>query len=259
MASRDTIFELMFGTYGGYVRRFGLATGSSLYWGPKLLRGMLRMEVPDLTHPVTLRGGTSDRSAFNEIFVRQAYDRPYPGEPRFIVDAGANIGLASVRFAQLYPDAHIVAVEPDGANFALTEQNIAPYPGASAVQAGVWPRTVRLTIENPDAKSWSFRVREAQPGESSFPAVSLADLMRQAGASRIDILKLDVEGAERELFADPQRDEWLARTNMLFVELHDRHRPGCTAAMESAIAPHAFRREVIGHNLLLVREKLLED
>jgi hypothetical protein len=83
--------------------------------------------------------------------------------------------------------------------------------------------------------------------------VSIAALLRESGFAAIDILKLDVEGAERELFADPSCQAWLARTNMLFVELHDRIKPGCSDAFERAIALHDFERRKVGSNMVLTR------
>src|SRR5690606_14526417 len=69
--------------YGAYVNRFGFTAGTSLYLGAKWRRGLMTVDLPGAP-PLVLRGGTSDRDAFNEIFVRRWYDHPYPGTPRFI-------------------------------------------------------------------------------------------------------------------------------------------------------------------------------
>jgi FkbM family methyltransferase len=243
--------------FPAYVHRFGAFAGSRLYLRTKLRSGPRRIAVPGMAHPVLMRTGTSDRSAFNEVIVKRWYDHPYPGQPRFIIDAGANVGYASVRFAELYPQAEIVAIEPDGENFEILQHNVAPYPKVRGLRCGLWPRTAALVIENPEAKSWAFRVREARPGESGFPAVGIGEILAQSGAATLDILKLDIEGAELELFRDEGCHAWLARTNMIFVELHDRIKPGCTDAMEAAIARHGFDRRALGSNLILTRKKLL--
>jgi len=243
-----------------YVQRFGLRTGPALYLQTKLRRGLLALSVPGEPHPLFLRGGSSDRSAFNEVIVKRWYDYPYPGTraPRFIIDAGANVGFASVRFAQLYPAATIVAVEPDATNAAILRRNVAPYPQVEPVRAGVWPRSGQLAIENPHDKPWSFRVRAAVAGDTDvMAAVSIQDLMQRHGAATLDILKLDVEGAEYELLTDSGCQSWLGRTNMLFVELHDAMKPGCSAALEQALAGQAFDRVPHGSNLVLIRRPLL--
>jgi len=59
-------------------------------------------------------------------------------EPDVIVDAGANIGLASICFANKYANATIIAVEPEQSNFELLEENVAPYPNIVPVQAALW-------------------------------------------------------------------------------------------------------------------------
>jgi FkbM family methyltransferase len=245
--------------YGAHIRRFGFGPGSTLYASTKFRRGVIQIAIPGLPHPLFLRGGTSDRRALNEIFVHGWYDHPYPGNPRFIVDAGANIGLASVRFAELYPEATIVSIEPDEQNYALTVRNVSGYARIDAVRAAIWPRSARLAIENPHDQPWAFRVREARDGERSFAAISLQEIMARHQANLIDILKLDVEGAERELLSDGSCDEWLGRTNVMFIELHDRIVPGCAAALERAVQRHSFVRQPVGQNLLLVREPQLSD
>jgi FkbM family methyltransferase len=243
--------------FPAYVQRFGALAGLGLYFRTKLKSGARHIAVPGMAHPLYMRTGTSDRSAFNEVIVKRWYDHPFPGEPRFIIDAGANVGYASVRFAELYPNADIVAIEPDGENFAMLQQNVAPYPRVRGLRCGLWPRSSELVIENPEAKPWAFRVREAREGERGFPAVGIAELLAEHPSRTLDLLKLDIEGAELELFSDEGCHAWLARTNMIFVELHDRIKAGCTAAMEKAVSRHGFERQELGSNLILTRRHLL--
>jgi FkbM family methyltransferase len=238
-----------------YLTRFGVLHGYFLYIRTKLRGGVKTIQVPGMPNPIFMRTGTSDRSAFNEVIVKRWYDHPFPGgAPRLIIDAGANVGYASIRFAELYPQADIIAIEPDRDNFELIRRNIAPYPRVKTLRCGVWPRTTELVIENPQAKSWAFRVREARPGEQGFTAVGLAELAEQHPSRCIDLLKLDVEGSEKELFEDPACHRWLSRTRMIFIELHDRIKPGCTDAMEKAIESYNFKRTCFGSNLILIRD-----
>ena len=242
---------------GNFVGRFGLMRGLGLYFQMRPNRGVIDLDVPGIAAPVALRGGTSDRHAFQQVFVNGDYETRYPGRPRFIIDAGANVGFAGVQFASLYPDARIVCIEPDQENFAVLQRNISRYTHVTAIRAGIWHRDAQLTVANPEDENWALRVREASAGEPSFPAVSIDRILADSGCSTIDILKLDIEGAELELFEDPRCDTWLSRTNMLFVETHDRIRPGCEAALAAAAARHPFRRSTSGENVLLVREPLV--
>lgn len=88
---------------------------------------------------------------------------------------------------------------------------------------------------------------------TGFEALGLGELAEKHPSGCIDLLKLDIEGSEKELFEDPNCHRWLSRMKMIFVELHDRLKPGCTAAMEKAIAPYGFERMSRGSNLVLIR------
>ena len=136
-------------------------------------------------------------------------------------------------------------------------RNSTPYPGVRTLMSGVWPHTAALTIDNPNDRPWAFRVRAARPGEASFPAVSIQDLLEQSGHATLDILKLDVEGTEYDLFSDPGCHDWIARTNMIFVETHDHQRPGCSQVLEAALARHSFTRSQVGENAIYLRRQLL--
>src|SRR5436309_569985 len=66
-----------------------------------------------LKHTVFLRSNTSDHSAFWQIFIDKQYEYPIEFIPNTIIDCGANIGLTSVYYANKYPQATIIAVEPE--------------------------------------------------------------------------------------------------------------------------------------------------
>src|ERR1700741_4382586 len=99
----------------GYIKRFGLPGGLSVFNSAELREG--KIALPGISHQLKLRKGTSDLEVFREIFLFNTYDFPVP-EPRTIVDAGANIGLSAVYFANRFKDATIFAVEPESSNFA---------------------------------------------------------------------------------------------------------------------------------------------
>jgi len=88
------------------------------------------------------------------------------------------------------------------------------------MQCGVWSRDTYLKIENPDAQHWAFRVVESDSPKDSFLSVILTSLLREANADRIDLLKIDVEGAELEIFGATDCANWLDRTDVILIELH---------------------------------------
>ena len=176
--------------------------------------------------PVYLRAHTSDVFVFDQVFYREEYaPLNRVRDPRMIIDCGANIGCTSAYLLGRFPNSRLVAVEPDSGNIKLCRTNLRPFGDrARSVQAGVWPRDGLLRIERGgfrDGREWSFQVRECAVGEEAeVGAVSISTLLLQEGVKRIDILKVDVEGAERLLFSDGC-DEWLDRTDCLAVETHD--------------------------------------
>jgi FkbM family methyltransferase len=243
----------MFGRLGRYVRRFGWA-GFGIYLAMKRGRGVVGVRVPGLGGPIFLRPRTTDRGVFNQVFVEDAFSVEPLRSPRLIIDAGANIGLTTLWLARRWPDADVIAVEPDAENFALLERNVAHLPRVRAVRAALWIREERLALENPGDAPDAYRVRAARPGEPAFEAVTVAGLLSGSGHADLDVLKIDIEGAERDVFADPGSRAWLARTHTIAIELHDRFKPGCAAAVDAAVAGLAFRRSQVGEKLVLVRE-----
>lgn len=234
--------------------------------GPRVLRRLARrspepvdLRLPGLAHAVRLRPGTSDVVGFQEVFLDRDYAVELPAPPRLIVDVGANVGLTALYFAHRYPGARIVAVEPDPENLALLRHNTAPYPNVACTGAAVWPRAATLEVIDASADPDSLRFAESgngEPATDGVPGVPLEELLRRHGVSddaRLDLVKLDVEGAEADLFR--RRPPWLDRVDALVIELHEELRPGCTALVERHLPPHLFRHRLYGVNHLFLRRR----
>src|SRR5712675_1402142 len=71
------------------------------------------VQLRELADPIELRGRTSDINCFQKIFMHREYQSPFDISPKLIIDAGANIGLSALYFAVTYPDAIIIAIEPE--------------------------------------------------------------------------------------------------------------------------------------------------
>ena len=71
----------------------------------------------------------------------------------------------------------------------------------------------------------------------------------------VDIFKIDVEGAEKELFS-ANYEKWLEKTNVIIIELHDSFRDGCTEELNNATKSYKFsRKERKGHVILFKTAK----
>lgn len=207
---------------------------------------------------LSLRPTGSDLECYEKVFVQREYLVPFRCEPEFVVDAGANIGMATVFFKQQYPNAKILAIEPESANFELLKRNCEALAGISLFNGALWPRHEALHIPNRTVESWEFSVEptSGQSPISEVNCITIPDILKDSGHSRIDILKLDIEAAELDLFAEGA-EEWLGRVDILIVELHDRIRPGCSMAFYRALQHWDFHQESRGENVFVRLKRML--
>jgi len=167
----------------------------------------LPLATDKVRHPLFVRLRTSDAELFRSIFLEKEYHYPLAFSPRTIVDIGANCGMTSVFYANQYPDALVVAVEPETSNFAALVKNTRAYPNVVPVQAALWGGDGQVEVfpgwpVTENWGKWGFRVRNG----IGCRALTLTTLMREFGIETVDILKIDVEGAEREIFSSCELD-----------------------------------------------------
>lgn len=192
-----------------------------------------------------LRLGTSDQCVYDEVVLHKDYEFDLGFTPMTIVDAGANIGLSSVYYANRYPLAEIIAIEPEVSNFAMLERNVRPYRHITPVRAALWNHEGLIHLSNPLGEQgqwnkWGTTTTEDGTGEQ-VQAVSVRSLMGQFRLPRIDLLKVDIEGSEVEVFSTC---DWLSFVNALVVETHDRFRLGCSGAVDAVTGE--FRKTPAG-------------
>lgn len=230
-----------------YVQTHGLVGGSKLLFDVTL-NHRAELSVSGQPSTIALRPHSSDRSVFHQVFVYRDYDHPcLPRDARVVVDAGANVGYASLFFADRYPHATIVAIEPEPQNFARLEENAAHFANIRPLCAALWPSHQRIGIVNPRDASWAFRVDESQSG--TVATVTIPEIVARHG--RIDVLKVDIEGAEKALF-ERGAEKWLDHVGTLVVETHDHFCPGCAEAVETALRGRVDARHEKGENSFFV-------
>ncbi|WP_413205230.1 FkbM family methyltransferase [Rhodospirillum sp. A1_3_36] len=172
---------------------------------------------------------------------------------RVVVDLGANIGLETMRFKKMYPDARIVAVEAEGANYTQLVKNTKDLCDVTAVQAAIWSSDAHLKLVSGSSDSQAFNLIESEVGESAFDmrGRSLVSILDEQGLAEVDILKIDIEGAESELFGDGC-DVWLGRIKCFIIECPDHDAPLTVQKIFKA-----FDRNGIAVNLYLHGENLV--
>jgi len=193
--------------------------------------------------PIFLRRGSSDLQVFRQIFMDYEYDFFIEAEKvKTILDGGCNIGLASLYFAKRCPSAAIVGLEPDDENFKVAIRNTAHQKNISLIKAGIWSKSCFLkTVMNPELGEWAISVAESDAGApGSIRARTIPQIMEENKWTSIDILKLDVEGAEEEIF-NPDSIHWLKKTRVLVIELHDRFKAGSSMKFFRALTESGIR------------------
>jgi FkbM family methyltransferase len=209
-----------------------------------------------IQHPVQLRLRTSDILVYGDILLRGQYGFDLRCSPSVIIDAGANIGLASIYFAHKYPKAKIIAIEPEASNFALLTKNVGYYSTIVPVHAALWNYDGEISVSEPDPATgaggkWAFVTHEGSGDR--VRAITVRTLMEQMKIDRIDLLKVDIEGAEKEVF---EACDWIDCVDCLMIELHDWFKPGCTDAVASVV--QGFSRVRRGETTIYVREQKCE-
>lgn len=187
-----------------------------------------------------LRPNHSDWIAFDQVFIALSYGGLEKFKPRRVIDAGANIGLSVAFFCSRLGCDHVVALEPESENFELAKENTKQYPGVQILKGALWPRSVDLHISNKEETgSIGFQVSEVERGSHVIPdivrAYTIQEIMREKGWDFVDMIKIDIEGAEYELFQDENVKDWINRVRFIVIELHDWLRPGCSKAFFKAL------------------------
>lgn len=173
---------------------------------------------------------------WHDIFVEQslAFETNEPA-PR-ILDCGANVGLASLFYKRRYPMARITAFEADPAMAALLTLNLRANGAADVevVSAAVWTEAGDISFCADGADAGSILSPDSSPSHASVrvPSIRLADRL---ASERIDLLKLDIEGAETAVLADCA--DALDNVNAILLEVHEfnperRNAPGLLRLLE---------------------------
>jgi FkbM family methyltransferase len=211
---------------------------------------------------VCLRENTFDFITLEEVVLEQVYRAIPKHVPRCqrIIDLGANIGLTCLYLAACYPTARIAAVEPLLQNYTLLTKNVADLIKAGRclpMQAAVWSSEKTLVFEQPEiAQRYNaYRVQQPTPDASyslNVDGLTVQNIMDRADFPEVDILKVDIEGAESELLKGDLG--WLDHTGAIAIEFHGDART--TSKFDDIVREHQFAiRAEDDHTVLAVRMK----
>ncbi len=188
---------------------------------------------------VRVRMPSSDFEVYRQWAAPETVTKRRAPDVLTVIDAGANIGISTRVLAERFPRARIIAIELEAANAALLRRNTACVDRVTCLHAGLWAEDCDLVVaDGPDASSWSFHAvpLSASPALDRgrmVPGMSMHTILERFGIDRLDVLKVDIEGGEVEVFAGA--DDWIDRVDGVMIELHERLRPGSAALIEDAL------------------------
>jgi len=191
----------------------------------RLTKRQMKFKLGTMAHSVAIRTEMSDMQVFHDIFIWGEYSFLKPvAEHTTILDIGANVGYSSAFFAGIYPNCDVVAVELMHSNFVQLSRNTA-FLGKriTTLEAAVWSHNNGVSIADDtfrDGDAWSHHASEAKDGKSLVPSITMHDLMEQHSMPHVNICKIDIEGAEYELFAAGNRG-WVDNCDVILLEIHN--------------------------------------
>ena len=199
---------------------------------------------------VRLRLESSDVVTFEKIFVWQEYAFSHCSKASIIMDCGANAGFSAMWYALGFPYATIIALEPDEDNYKMLLKNTEAFANVLPIHCGLWSRECRLVNVSCTTRADSYHFCEG--GSHATRSVRGSDvdsIRRRFLLGGVDILKIDIEGAEEAVFTEACAS-WLESTACLVIEIHGEKRRElveleCSAFME--------RHFALGENDVFVR------
>ena len=215
------------------------------------------IQLPNISHPLSLRPDTSDYETFYQVFLVDEYNVDFVKNPKVIIDGGANIGLFSIKMKNKFPDATIVCIEPDHENFHLLQKNLSLYKNIFFENCGIWSSDTRLKVfDKFNLGKWGMMVEEDLVN-GNVDAISLNSLLKKYNIQSVDILKLDIETSEKQVFLE-NYEEWLPKVKMIIIEFHDRIEEGCAKPFFVAINKHfnQYSYSTQGENTIIVNKDI---
>lgn len=184
-----------------------------------------------LGHEVRFPDARTFLSSFYELFVEESY-REVEGCPARIVDCGSNIGMSILWFKSLWPDSRIIGVEASPHTFAILRQNVASFSNVSVINKAVSDRHGQIGFYS-GGNSLLSSTNPLRGGdhETVVEAVPLSELVNAS----VDLLKVDIEGAEEEAFAELESSGKMSLIKQMLIEYH-HHLPGNRARFSGFLA-----------------------
>jgi FkbM family methyltransferase len=160
----------------------------------------IRVRFGSVRHDFAVRD-YSELRVLEAIFLGRQYDLELVADPHVVVDLGSNIGASVVWFRTRFPRARIIAVEPDPTTFESLRMNTSQLTQLDLVNAAVGSFDGTAELRRSGA-SWSTSLVNGTPTGEQVSVRRLSTILEDLDVDQVDVLKVDIEGSEYELFSD---------------------------------------------------------
>ncbi len=194
-----------------------------------------------------------DASMFVEMFRENIYALPFFDKNRSaktVVDLGSNIGLATLFFASKYGSAgQFIVVEPSPENLVLLEKNLKNNKIRAEILRGVVSASANDVYLTEDALGYQIKISDTKT-TLKVKAWTMPDIIHQFNLKKIDILKIDIKGAEKALLAQA---DWLKIVKNLLIEIHDDY---TLENLTHDLTPYGFKIKPINERTVFLAQRL---
>jgi FkbM family methyltransferase len=186
------------------------------------------------------------------------------GKVEVIIDVGANIGVECFRFRAMHKNAKIIAIEPSARNFRILKSNFEKDSKAFLVEGALWKSSGNLEISRNQAETHeSWRLENDNSWDPQLKNIELIRTytlgevieLSGTGKTKIDILKIDIEGAEAVVFCEGE-NEWLSQIQVIIMEMPDNDSPGSFQRIMNTLDSKRleYNSYISGENIVLIRK-----
>jgi len=206
-----------------------------------------------------------DKGAISHLYIKNYKINDSQAELKIknIIDGGSNIGIETIRFANYFPNAKIISIEANKSNFDILKKNTENYSNITCVHAALFNEEKKLYLNNnnnnkSDNFNECFFLENKKLHTSEVvQGIPLSKILLENKFENIDILKLDIEGAERYVF-DESSIDWIDKVKVIIFECPDNEEgaSGTTQQIYSSFNLNniLFKTHICGENLVLIRK-----
>lgn len=206
-----------------------------------------------------LRGNTTDVDVFEQIILSEEFRKISLSNVHTIIDAGANTGISSLYFSIRFPDAQIYSIEPESNNAKLLIKNTHKFKNIVFINKAIWNTDTTLFIHDRNTGHWGFNTNNTKSSiqDQTVEATSINSLLTTYDIPYIDILKIDIEGSEKELF-EHNYEDWIPKCKIILVEVHDYIKQNASKILFTTISKYDFTFSITGEYAVFENRKLID-